>query len=354
MLKTQIMKRFAASLTFAALLCMITGSSMLSAENPYTDRNTISIGTSSGNGNGSAPSPFVLSLPPYAPSLDRASYPCEGTVNCRWKQNVRASPWGKIIGGFVPGTKVQVIGREGDWYRISYGSGFAYLHASLVDVPGVPASDGKRPSPYAKVDPVKTEKPIKPIKPNPTPTKPGSSKSPSGSLNAKDINGPDIPDCLIQGLAAAKRTTWFTTPNKCLQFAGTVAYKAGAHVSEAKSIYPHNAYKPDKTLRGSRINSLDEAALAGTLKPGMLIHVKAAYDKDPAYNPVENAHHWFVYMGLRNGIPMFADTLRDGRLQTIDEVDRNIKGGNILKEQYKPYQNIRRVSAVYDPFADQR
>ena len=268
-------------------------------------------------------------------------FPCQGNVNCRWRLNIRTGPWGKIIDGYAPGTRVEVVAREGDWYKIKKGAGFAYVHVSLIDVPGSPATNGPNKSPYldtGKKESGKTEKPQKQ-----TPDK-----------KSGGINGPEIPDCLLKGLAAAKKTQWFTTKDKCLQFAGTVAARAGAHVSAANSIYPHNAYKPNKSLRGSRISSLDDAALAGKLKPGMLIHVKAAYDKDPAYNPVENAHHWFVYMGTKNGTPMFADCLRDGRLQTIQEIDRNMSAGRILKEKYKPYGNIRRVSAIYDPFADQR
>lgn len=266
-------------------------------------------------------------------------YPCEGNVNCHSRLNVRIGPWGRIIDGYAPGTKVTIVAREGDWYKIKYGSGFAYVHISLIDTAALPASDGPNKSPYAKSAGKSENK---------------SAEADSKQKSSASINGPNIPDCLLKGLAAAKRTRWFTTKDKCLQFAGTVAYKAGARVSQVQSIYPHNAYKADKSLRGSRINTLDNAALAGKLKPGMLIHVKAAYDKDPAYNPVENAHHWFVYMGLKDGTPMFADTLRDGRLQTIDEIDRNMRAGRILKSQYKSYGNIRRVTAIYDPFADQR
>ena len=270
-------------------------------------------------------------------------YPIEGNVNCRWRQNVRSGPWGKIIDGFAPGTRVKIVAREGLWYIIKHGNGYAYLHSALVDVPGTPASQGVNKSPYDNAAAnSKAEK-----------AAPAEEKS-SKTEKSGGINGPAIPDCLMKGLAAAKQSKWFTTPDKCLQFAGTVAYKGGAHVSSANSIYPHNAYKPNKSLRGSRISSLDDAALAGKLKPGMLIHVKAAYDKDPAYNPVENAHHWFVYMGTKGGTPMFADCLRGGRLQTIQEIDRNMSAGRILKEKYKPYGNIRRVSAIYDPFADQR
>ena len=272
------------------------------------------------------------------------AYPCEGTVNCHRRQNVRTGPWGKIIDGFVPGTRVQIVAREGDWYRIKYGNTYAFLHRSLVDTPFAKAYDGPNPSPYPDRK-----------KPATSADKPTSGQaSPTTTGKTGGINGPEIPACLLKGLEAAKKSIWFRTKDKCLQFAGTLVAEAGAKVKKSQAIYPHLAYKPDTSLRGAKINTLDEAALAGRLKPGMLIHVKVAYDKDPAYNPTTNAHHWFAYMGLKNGVPMFADCLRQGRLQTIDEVNRNMAAGRALLPQYKPYGNIRRVTAIHDPFADQR
>ncbi len=309
---------------------LLTISSTASADNPFSE-NKVSFSQASS----------VTADASSAAVKTDAGFPCQGNVNCRWRLNVRTGPWGKIIDGYAPGTRVEVVRREGDWYIIRKGSGLAWVHVSLIDIPGTPARGGPNSSPYRDANKKDSNK-------NDNTEKQTADKKSGG------INGPSIPDCLLQGLAAAKKTQWFTTKDKCLQFAGTVAARAGAHVSAGNSIYPHNAYKPDKSLRGSRISSLDDAALAGKLKPGMLIHVKAAYDKDPAYNPVENAHHWFVYMGTKNGTPMFADCLRDGRLQTIQEIDRNMSAGRILKEKYKPYGNIRRVSAIYDPFADQR
>ena len=289
-----------------------------------------------------------------ASSADGVAYPCEGNVNCHWRLNVRVGPWGKIIDGYVPGTRVQIVAREGDWYRIKYGSTYAYVHTSLVDAPGEPASDGPNASPYkTSLEKSASSKTLS-TNSKTAPTTSGPSNAASKTQRTGGINGPQIPECLLRGLTAAKKSVWFRTSDKCLQFAGTVAAEAGAKPTKAQAIYPHLAYAADKSLRGSRISTLDNAALEEKLKPGMLIHVKVAYDKDPAYNPETNAHHWFVYMGLKNGTPMFADCLRDGRLQTIDEVDGNMKAGRALLPQYKPYSNIRRVSAVYDPFANQR
>jgi len=61
-----------------------------------------------------------------------------------------------------------------------------------------------------------------------------------------------------------------------------------------------------------------------------------------------------MYVGLKDGVPMFADTQNKGNLQTIENVNRIMSGGRILLDDYKSYGNIRRVSAIYDPFADQR
>ena len=73
---------------------------------------------------------------------DPSLYPCEGTVNCQNIQNVRASYWGTIMEHYAPGTKVTIVAKEGDWYKIKYdgNGGFAYLHYSLVDTKYAPAN----------------------------------------------------------------------------------------------------------------------------------------------------------------------------------------------------------------------
>ena len=313
---------------------------------------------------------------------DPSLYPCEGTVNCQNIQNVRASYWGNIMEHYPPGTKVTIVAKEGDWYKIKYNGngGFAYLHYSLVDTKYAPAYDG--PHPYAYGDgnessasvakrngfgahtkskiTTKDNFPIK--KPvlrkidndNDDEKDDDNSDSPYTNLSSAEINGPEVPDILLEAIEKAKKTKWFTTKDKCLQYIGTVAYYAGAHVSKDDSIYPHNAYKADKTYRGKKIPELEKLAKQGKLLPGMLVHVKVAYDKDPAYNPSTNAHHWFMYAGLKDGVPMWCDCLRGGKLQTTDEVNRNMINGRAKLPQYASYGNIRRVTAIYDPFADQR
>ncbi len=271
------------------------------------------------------------------------TYPCEGNVNCHIRLNVRNGPWGKIIDGFPPGTKVQIVAREGKWYRIRYKSGFAYVHVSLVDAPGVPAYDGPNPSPY---DPPGST----PVPPTPTP---GFDPVPPGKTGG--INGPEIPEALKKGLELAKRSEW-NRSGKCLQFSGTVAAKAGAKPGKAVYYQPQSAYPADTRLRGAQINDLPKAVEAGLLKPGMLIHVKIHYDRDPAYHVANDAHHWFVYMGKNSsGVPMFADNTHQNRLQTADQVYANMKGWSNSREYGdKKYGYVPRVTAIHDPFADQR
>ncbi len=46
--------------------------------------------------------------------------------------NVRTSPWGEIIGTLQKGAKIEIIGQEGDWYKIKIDGKEAYVYSSLV------------------------------------------------------------------------------------------------------------------------------------------------------------------------------------------------------------------------------
>lgn len=50
--------------------------------------------------------------------------------------NVRTGPWGDIVGTLQKGTKIDIIGKEGDWYKIKYGGGEAFVYAGLVSADG--------------------------------------------------------------------------------------------------------------------------------------------------------------------------------------------------------------------------
>lgn len=79
---------------------------------------------------------------PKKPGKDtgkKGKYPVTGTVEVNTSLNIRTSPWGKIIGSFHNGDQVTIIGREGDWYKISWNGRTAYCHANYVGAPGAPA-----------------------------------------------------------------------------------------------------------------------------------------------------------------------------------------------------------------------
>lgn len=273
------------------------------------------------------------SVPDTRPALNpSADQPVSGQVTASIRLNVRTGPWGKIIDGFKSGTKVDIVAKEGDWYKIRYGDGFAYVHISLVHVNG-----------------------IIPNTQSTSATTPVSTITPTPVTSSGGINGPGIPQQLLKGLEEAKKTEWFTS-HKCLQFAGTIAAKAGATPGKAVSYQPQEAYPPDTRLRGTQINKLPEAVESGLLKPGMLIHVKIHYDKDPAYHVADDAHHWFVYLGKdANGVPKFVDNTGKGKLQTAQDVYNNMKGWKNSQDYGdSQYGYVPRITAIHDPFADKR
>lgn len=289
---------------------------------------------------------------------DKNEYPCEGTINCQYGQYCRKSPWGEVMTILPPSTKVTITGKEGDWYISEYNGQKAYLHYSLVDTPTTPAYDGYHPYAYADVNPnYKKEKPKSSSSSNS-----GSNKKVTKSEDnkkttsdnkkidtTKDINGPGVPECLFKGLEAAKKSQW-NVSNKCLQFSGTIAEKAGAKVSSnGAGSQPQIAWSKtkDTSMRGKRISSLKEAALNGKLLPGMLIHVKAHYNEDPDYvsSRPNDGHHWFMYMGMVNGEPMFVDNIRENKLRNT-ETQASIFKTSKYGDRY--------ITSIYDPFADQR
>lgn len=58
--------------------------------------------------------------------------PSEGIVEVDTSLNIRAGPWGKIIGSFHDGDKVKIVSKEGDWYKIDWNGQTAYVHANYV------------------------------------------------------------------------------------------------------------------------------------------------------------------------------------------------------------------------------
>lgn len=54
--------------------------------------------------------------------------------------NIRTGPWGQIVGGFSNNDEVNIIGKEGDWYKISHNGQTRYIHSRYVA--GSPGSAG--------------------------------------------------------------------------------------------------------------------------------------------------------------------------------------------------------------------
>lgn len=66
-------------------------------------------------------------------STDTAS---SGDVDINSRLNVRATPWGTIIGKLSHGDKVLIAAKEGDWFKIRLGDGYGYVHSYYIDAPG--------------------------------------------------------------------------------------------------------------------------------------------------------------------------------------------------------------------------
>lgn len=65
-----------------------------------------------------------------------------GTVQVDTALNIRSRPWGEILGQFKNGAKLQIVGREGDWYKIIWRGRIAYCHAGYVDARAIGATPG--------------------------------------------------------------------------------------------------------------------------------------------------------------------------------------------------------------------
>ncbi|NLO82532.1 MAG: SpoIID/LytB domain-containing protein, partial [Clostridiales bacterium] len=81
------------------------------------------------------------------PPPDEEDYtpPVYGTVKVETNLNVRQGPGTqyKRIGSLGPNTRVQILGREGEWYRIKAGSIQGYVHSDYVEL----EKEGQEPSP---------------------------------------------------------------------------------------------------------------------------------------------------------------------------------------------------------------
>ncbi len=56
----------------------------------------------------------------------------DGYVNASIGLNIRDGAWGNIVGAVPNGTKLKVIGKSGDWYKVNYRGATRYVHSSYV------------------------------------------------------------------------------------------------------------------------------------------------------------------------------------------------------------------------------
>lgn len=73
-------------------------------------------------------------------AAEKSEYPIDGTVEVSSSLRLREYPWGPVMGLFGGGTKVTVIGAEGDFYKVQVNGQTGYMHKNYVSVPGAPAS----------------------------------------------------------------------------------------------------------------------------------------------------------------------------------------------------------------------
>jgi len=99
------------------------------ASDPFADVDVSIDGTVGLNNSGSA-----VITGQTAPPAASGNQEEIGFVNVNTRLNVRAAPWGRIIGKLYDGDKLNIIGREGDWLKISYNGGIAYVHSHYVEI----------------------------------------------------------------------------------------------------------------------------------------------------------------------------------------------------------------------------
>ncbi|MBF0544380.1 MAG: C39 family peptidase [Candidatus Riflebacteria bacterium] len=64
------------------------------------------------------------------------SNPVKGIVHVNPSLNIRNGPWGQVIGSFCDGAEVQIIGKDGDWYKISWNGTPAYCYSDYISIGG--------------------------------------------------------------------------------------------------------------------------------------------------------------------------------------------------------------------------
>ncbi len=125
------MKRCARFFGYISLTILLSASTLAAGENPFSEKEVSITQQGTAQTSGAA-----------LPAI-KAGESVEGTVEVGSSLNIRAFPWGDIIGSLTAGAKVKIIGQLGDWYKIEYDGKTAYVHSAYVKRPG----EGQKPFP---------------------------------------------------------------------------------------------------------------------------------------------------------------------------------------------------------------
>jgi len=96
-------------------------------------------GGASVHSSGTAATTVIVNTTAAPTTITTAPFPPVGYVNAT-TLNIRATPGTDqdSVGGLKFGDAVTIVGKEGDWYKIVFGGGFAYVNAGYItDTPPV-------------------------------------------------------------------------------------------------------------------------------------------------------------------------------------------------------------------------
>jgi len=111
---------------------------LTAAETPFTEKNVI-IDKSGQSGQDSS----SAINNDDGKKAEASKYPVKGTTEAS-SLRLRSWPWGKVVGIFASGTEIEVIGEEGEFYKVRVGGQTGYMHKNYVSIPDAPAS-GEEP-----------------------------------------------------------------------------------------------------------------------------------------------------------------------------------------------------------------
>lgn len=114
---------------FLLTILLVCSFSPVSASNPFTGVDVQIGGTAGLNNSINSVITAETAMPAASGNLEVI-----GFVNVNTRLNVRSAPWGRIIGKLYDGDKLRIIGREGDWLKIHYNGGTAYVHSHYVEI----------------------------------------------------------------------------------------------------------------------------------------------------------------------------------------------------------------------------